>query len=417
MTLLSDDIEDVDPGTTVVPAIRTRKIEHTARVDPDTQFVAPSQSLQPQTSGSDAASAGLPASAPAPESVREQVPRTLGTKTADDVWAVSGAFTGAFCMSWVIYFKLLPFSGLLGFAVFTWFAFVGLYAGISLISHPKPIVIDRVASVVVRSGAVIIFGALLSTALYTFVRGWPALHHWNFFTEDMSGVSPGTDPLTKGGITHALVGSAIQIGIATAFSLPVGLGTAVYITEVGGRLSNVVRTVVEAMTALPDILAGLFIYVVYILVFGYDKSGFAVSLALTVTIIPVIARSAEVVLRLVPSGLREASLALGAPRWRTAWGVVVPTAKAGLATSLILGVARVAGETAPLLIVSGASSFMNRNPFVNQMNSLPLFIFTGVKSGEPLFIARAYGAATILLVVVLGLFMLTRYVARSKPGR
>lgn len=412
MTLLSDDIYEADPSAPV--ALRAGG----AVVAPPRRSVT--ESVRPIVGMGDASVDDprvLTNDASAQQPTVEQVPRSLGTKTADDLWAVSGAFVGSLGMSWVLYFKVLPFSGPLGFAVFWWLAFVVLYAAISLTAHPAPIVIDRVASVVVRTGAVVIFGALLSTALYTFVRGWPALHHWNFFTEDMSGVSPGTDPLSKGGITHALVGSAIQVGIATGFSLPIGLATAVYITEVGGRLSNVVRTVVEAMTALPDILAGLFVYVVYILLFGLDKSGFAVSLALAVTMTPVVARSAEVVLRLVPSGLREASLALGAPRWRTAWSVVVPTAKAGLATSLILGVARVAGETAPLLIVSGASSFMNKNPFVNQMNSLPLFIFTGVKSGQPLFISRAYGAASLLLVVVLTLFMLTRYLARSRPGR
>jgi phosphate transport system permease protein len=133
--------------------------------------------------------------------------------------------------------------------------------------------------------------------------------------------------------------------------------------------------------------------------------------------IPIIARSAEVVLRVVPGGLREAGLALGASRWRTVWNVVLPTGRSGLVTSVILGIARVAGETAPLLIVSGATIFFNYHPTHNQMNSLPLFIFAGIKSGEPRYIDRAYGAAAVLLFLVIALFVLARYVARDKSHR
>jgi phosphate transport system permease protein len=180
-----------------------------------------------------------------------------------------------------------------------------------------------------------------------------------------------------------------------------------------------VRTVVEAMTALPDILAGLFVYAVLIIALGWDRSGIAASLALAVTMMPIIARSAEVVLRVVPGGLREASLALGASQWQTVRRVVLPTAKAGLATSLILGIARIAGETAPLLIVSGASSFMNPNPTQEPMNSLPLFIYDAVRRPAGLTIqARGYGAATFLLLMVLVLFVVTRFLARDKgPSR
>jgi len=168
------------------------------------------------------------------------------------------------------------------------------------------------------------------------------------------------------------------------------------------------------MTAIPDILAGLFVYTVLVIGLHWERSGFAVSLALSVTMMPIIARSAEVVLRVVPGGLREAGLALGASRWQTVIRIVLPTARAGLATSLILGIARVAGETAPLLIVSGANTFFNKNPLHDPMNSLPLYVFTGVRSGEPLFIARGYGAAALLLTLVLVLFITTRFLARDK---
>jgi phosphate transport system permease protein len=133
--------------------------------------------------------------------------------------------------------------------------------------------------------------------------------------------------------------------------------------------------------------------------------------------LPVIARAAEVVLRVVPGGLREAGLALGASRWRVVWRVVLPTARPGLATALILGIARAAGETAPVLLTSGASTFFNADPFRAPMNSLPLYIFSGFESGEQLYAARLWGAAAVLLVLILILFVIARVLARSRGGR
>lgn len=341
------------------------------------------------------------------------VPRQLEVRTLDDRLSLVGSALGALALVWLTYERLLALSGKLGFVVL-WFAcFLVLYTLVTRQSHPWPVVVDRLAGAVVAGAAAVVGLALVSTVVYVFVKGWPALHHVNFYADDMAGVRP-TAPLTKGGILHADVGTALEVLIAVVISLPLGVGTAVYMTEVGGRLAKTVRTVVEAMTALPDILAGLFIYAVLILGLGQERTGFAAAVALSVTMIPIIARSSEVALRVVPSGLREASLALGASQWQTVRRVVLPTARAGLATSLILGVARIAGETAPLLIVSGASTFLNRNPIHNPMNSLPLFIFASVRSGEPLSIARGYGAAAVLLTIVLVLFVTARYLARDK---
>jgi phosphate transport system permease protein len=186
---------------------------------------------------------------------------------------------------------------------------------------------------------------------------------------------------------------------------------------VGGRFATIVRTVVEAMTALPSIVAGLFIYTVLIYTLGFPRSGFAAAMALAVMMLPIIARAADVVLRVVPSGLREASLALGASRWRTVWHVVLPTARPGLATAVILGVARGVGETSPVLLTSGAASFTVTNPTDGVMNSLPLFIYSNVRSGEPNAIARAFGAATVLLLLVLVLFVVARLIARPKRAK
>jgi phosphate transport system permease protein len=258
--------------------------------------------------------------------------------------------------------------------------------------------------------------ALLSTAIYTVAKGAPAWDKLSFYTHDMAGVGP-QDPLTHGGISHALVGSLIELAIATAVALPLGIGTAVYMVEVGGRFALVVRTVVEAMTALPDILAGLFIYTTLLLGLGFTRNGFCAAIALSIMMLPIIARSADVALRVVPGGLREASLALGATRWQTVRRVVLPTARSGLATAVILGLARAVGETAPVLITSGASTFFNDNPLKNPMNSLPLFIFTAVRSGEPRYITRGFGAASVLLILVVVLFVTTRLLARQKTSR
>lgn len=353
---------------------------------------------------------------PGPARPMADVPRNIGGQTADARASYVGAASASFALVWVLYEGILAWSGSVGFVLCWWLTFLALYALISAMGNPRPLVAERLVSVIVMSGAAVVGGALLLTMWHIFSRAWPALHHWNFYTRDMAGVRP-TDALTSGGIAHAILGSALEVGIAVAISLPLGVGTAVYLTEVGGRLSQTVRTVVEAMTALPDILAGLFIYTLLIIGLHWERSGFTAAIALSVTAIPIIARSAEVVLRVVPGGLREASLALGASQWQTVRRVVLPTAKSGLATALILGIARIAGETAPLLIVADASTFTNRNPANGPMNSLPLFIISAIRSGEPVFIQRGYGAAALLLALVLLLFVLTRFLARDRSAR
>jgi len=353
-----------------------------------------------------------PVDAP-PSPTPKEIPRKIRGVSFEERGALVGSMAAALAADWLIYERLLSFTGKLGFTVCWYLLFLVVHAAITALEFPRPIVVDRVATGVVYGGAAIVGMAVASTVIFTFIKGWPALHHLNFYVDDMAGVRP-SSPLTKGGVGHAVLGTFIQIGIAVVLSLPLGIATAVYMTEVGGRMSKTVRTVIEAMTALPDILAGLFVYVLLVVNFQMPKDGFAVSLALAVTMVPIIARSAEVTLRVVPGGLREAGLALGASQWQVVRRVVLPTARSGLATALILGVARAAGETAPLLIVSGASTFFNKDPFHHNMNSLPLYIYFGVRSPEKLYIERGYGAAALLLTIVLILFTLTRFLARDK---
>jgi phosphate transport system permease protein len=357
----------------------------------------------------------IPSGHKAAEEPPIDIPRVLSSRTVDDRASFIGSALAALAFVWIVYEHVLDFSGVMGFVLLSWVVFLGFYAGVTALSHPLPVLADRIMSAVVWSGAAVIVAVILGVAFYVYWKGFKAYSHVNFYTHDMTGVRP-TDPLNRGGILHAIVGSGIQIGIATIISLPLGIGTAVYLTEVGGRLATPVRTVVEAMTALPDILAGLFVYAFLIISLGWSRTGMTVSIALAVTMIPVIARSAEVMLRVVPGGLREAGAALGGSRWSVVWRVVLPTARSNLVTSIILGVARIAGETAPLFIVSGATIFFNKDPFHNSMNSLPLFIFSAIRSGEPLFIDRGWGAAAVLLTLVLILFVTARFFARDKVG-
>jgi len=258
--------------------------------------------------------------------------------------------------------------------------------------------------------------ALLTTMIFTVWQGKTALPHLNFYADSMRGVRTQAS-LVHGGILHAVEGSLIEIGIAILVTLPLGVGAAVYMTEIGGRFAKIVRTVVEAMTALPSIVAGLFIYTMLIVTFHVARTGFAAAMAISAMMLPIIARAGDVVLRIVPSGLREAGLALGSTQWRTVWHVVLPTARPGLATALILGVARGIGETSPVLLTSGDSTYFNGNPFHNPMISLPLFVFFAVRSPEQNYIHRGYGAAVVLLAVVLILFVAARRVARQKGGQ
>jgi phosphate transport system permease protein len=348
------------------------------------------------------------------EPVVEPVVETLRVTrdtTREDRLTLIGAAIASLATTWLLYAQILPFSGKIGFIVSWYFVFIAFYAGLTALTRPRAVVADRIATCFVVAAPTLVSAALLSTVVVTVAKGLPALLHVNFFTQDMSGVRP-SDPFTQGGILHAIVGTLIEISIAVAIALPLGVLTAVYMSEVGGRGARMVRTVIESMTALPSIVAGLFIYTTLIVGLDLPSSGLAAALALAVMGLPIMARAADMVLRVVPGGLREASYALGSTKWRTVWKVVLPTARPGLATALILGIARMVGETSPLLLTSGASTFMNVNPVSNPMNSLPLFIFNAVGSGEPHFEQRGYAAATVLLFLVLALFILARLVAR-----
>ena len=354
----------------------------------------------------------VPARLPRP---RPPQPRPLSIIRAGDVLALIGAAAAALASTALLWTELAPFSGIFGFVVVAWLLFVLFYAVLISFDENGPTVRDRVSAVAVQSLGLVVLGALAFVVIYMFFEGRTALAHANFYTHDMH-LNIASSPVTQGGMLHAMVGTLIEVGIAMAFAVPLGLLAAVFLAEVPGRLSRFVRTIVEAMTAVPDVLAGLFIYATLILVVFGRPSGFAAACALGVTALPIICRAGDVVLRLVPGGLTEASYALGAAQWPTVRRVTLPTARSGLATAVILGAARAIGETAPVLLTAGVTDTMNLNPFNGPMMSLPLMAYTLTGSSQSGDIARGFGAGAVLLLLVLLLFSLARAVGGRGAG-
>jgi phosphate transport system permease protein len=342
--------------------------------------------------------------------------RRLAVVHASDVLAIIGATAAAVATTGLLWTEVGPFTGILGYVVVTWFLFLLIYAVLVSFDQNVPAIRDRVSAVAMWSLALLVGVALVWIVAYTFFHGFVALKHLNFYTQDLSTTGPFT-PLTQGGVLHAIVGTLVEVGIAMVIAIPLGLLAAVFLNEVPGRLASLVRTLVDAMTALPDILAGLFIYATLILIFGLPLSGLAAGCALAVTTVSIICRAAYVVLRLVPGGLTEASYALGSGQWRTVWNVTLPTAKSGLATAVILGAARAIGETSPVLLTAGATNNLNFNPATRPMMSLPLLAYTLVATPEKNEIARGFGAAAVLLVLVVILFVAARAIGGRGAGQ
>ncbi|WP_203689348.1 phosphate ABC transporter permease PstA [Streptomyces sp. SID12488] len=342
-------------------------------------------------------------------------PRRIGGVSRSAVLSLGGAAASALCVTILLFGELAPFSGTLGFTVTAYLVFLGVYAVLTGFEEDGQAVRDRVMTVVLWTAASLLFTALALVVGFTAWRGKDALPHGNFFTQDMQAAGP-LDPLTNGGIAHAMVGTLIMIGIALTITVPLGLACAVYLNQIPGRFSRFVRTIVEAMTALPSIVAGLMVYAVWILGLGMQKSGLAAGFAISVMMLPIVIRASDVVLRLVPGTLTEAAEALGAPRWRTVWHVVLPTARSGLATAVILGTARGIGETSPVLLTAGFTAALNADPTAGPMVSLPLAVFNFVKSPQPEMIARGFGAAAVLMTMVLVLFVIARVIGGRGPG-
>ena len=338
--------------------------------------------------------------------------RIRNVETIDVVVMIGSAIT-AFALVQLLYETLLPLSGALGFAV-AWYFFFLVVSWIAVREVRGAIrAKDHLARVLVWSGASLAIVPLVLIVGYVVGKGYHALRV-QFFTEDQRYVGALSDS-TEGGGAHAIIGTLQQVGIASLIAVPLGITTAIYLNEVKGRLAKPLRTVVDAMSAVPSIVAGLFIYAAWILALGNQQTGLAGSLALSVLFLPTVTRTAEVVLRLVPGGLREASLALGGTEWRTTSRVVLPTSRSGLVTAVILGVARVIGETAPLILTVGGAFIMNWNPLSGKQDSLPFFVFRLIRFPQESQIARAWTGALVLMILVLVLFVVARAIGGRGP--
>lgn len=278
---------------------------------------------------------------------------------------------------------------------------------------------DRFVTALV-TGAFLIAIAPLVSLLVTVVVNGSVRFDIEFFTSSMRNVVG-----EGGGASHAIVGTLLMTGTAAIISIPIGLLTAIYLVEYGrGPLARAITFFVDVMTGIPSIVAGLFAFALFALFFGPGiRMGFAGAIALAVLMIPVVVRSCEEMLRVVPNELREASFALGVPKWLTILNVVLPTSAAGIATGIMLSIARVIGETAPLLIVAGFTASMNTNLFADRMQSLPVFVFTSYANqgvDTQAYLDRAWAGALTLILIVMVLNLTARLIARffaPKLGR
>ncbi|CAL9497955.1 MULTISPECIES: phosphate ABC transporter permease PstA [unclassified Streptomyces] len=269
---------------------------------------------------------------------------------------------------------------------------------------------DRVVTSLVWVAFLLAVVPLASLVWSTVQRGTKVLDVY-FLTHSMGVVA---DSEAGGGIYHAILGTLQQVGLATLIAAPVGVLTAIYLVEYGrGNLARAVTFFVDVMTGIPSIVAGLFILSL-MLMFDMQPFGFAGSLALAILMMPVVVRSTEEMLKLVPNELREASLALGVPKWRTILKVVLPTSIGGITTGIMLAVARIAGETAPVLLLVFGSKFINANPFEGAQASLPLYIYQQYGSGEATAYDRAWAASLTLIAFVMILNLVARGIARWK---
>ena len=275
-------------------------------------------------------------------------------------------------------------------------------------------VADNVATVLVTLSVAVALVPLLWVLYTVVVKGIGAVTSSTWWFNSQAGM---TAFQAGGGAYHAIIGTLLQGLVCALISIPVGVFVGIYLVEYGGgtRLGKVTTFMVDILTGVPSIVAALFIYALWVATLGFHRSGFAVSLALVLLMIPVIVRSTEEMLRIVPMDLREASYALGVPKWRTISSIVIPTALSGIVTGILLALARVMGETAPLLILVGYSQAMNFDMFNGFMGSLPGMMYDQTSAGagaNPVPTDRLWGAAFTLIVLIALLNVGARFIAK-----
>jgi phosphate transport system permease protein len=306
-------------------------------------------------------------------------------------------------------------NGKLGYFISLFISLLVLNFGFHYLKRGSAAAKDSLLKVFTVMAIVLTLIPIVSIISTVVSKGYKGLH-WGLLTKDMALASV-NDPIAAGGLLHALLGTIIMVGGALIISFPIGVLTALYLTEIRGPLTRPIRFLVQAMSGVPSIVAGLFILSSLVYPVTNALSGLMGSLALTILMIPTIARTSEEMLLLISNELREAGVALGGTQWRTVAGVVLPAARSGLVTAIILGIARIIGETAPILLVSGGGDAVNLNPAEGAMGSLPYYIWKAfLTGGTPEAFARAWGGMLVLLAFIFILFGLARYLSGRKVG-
>jgi phosphate transport system permease protein len=341
-------------------------------------------------------------------------PRKPWAATPVDRAKTGGIVLAALAVSF-LFVATTPMSGKLAYAAIFCLAYLVIDFVVSFVKAGRPAAVDSLFRGLVTTAIVIAVMPIVSILVTVWVRGHKGLH-WTLFTKDMHSNSF-TDPIGQGGLLHAIIGTFLLVFFAMIISVPIGILTALYLTEIRGKFTRPIEFLVQAMSGVPSIVAGLFIYAAILIPFTKTVNGFQGSLALAILMIPTVARTSQEVLKLIPSDLREAGVALGGTQWRSVALVVVPAARSGLITAMILGVARVAGETAPILLLTGGSGTKNYNIFNGSLGSLPNYVWQAFAAGTPESIARAWAGILVLLVIVVILFTAARILGNRKVGK
>jgi phosphate transport system permease protein len=324
-------------------------------------------------------------------------------------WAPYGVIAGSLVFTAALLLATGAFAIGLLMVFATIVSCVAIYAWSRAVEGPRR-ALDRLMTFAIAAAFGLALIPLLSLLFQVTQRGLPGLD-WEFLTGTPRGVIGG------GGAAHAIVGTVVITGVAAAISVPIGIMAAIYLNEYGeGRLRRALTFFVDVMTGIPSIVAGLFAYALFAIFFGPGiRLGIMGSLALSVLMIPIVIRSAEEVLKVVPNHLREAAYALGTPKWKTIVKVVLPTAFAGLVTAVMIGIARIVGETAPLLVTTGVVDSINSNPFQGRMQNLAVYAYSEYRTPGVMKQAsydRAWAAALTLIVIVMILNLVARLIYR-----
>lgn len=344
--------------------------------------------------------------APAPAAPKPSLAASSGKVLGR--WHLLGIFAITLVVTYLL-FLVTPLQGRADYGVMVVLLFALITTVLSFALEGQRYARDRLLTLCVHLALLAAIVPLFAVLIYTINRGVKKIS-FNFLSHTMAGIGPFD---TNGGEYHAIVGTIEQVLLTIVIAVPLGLLVAIYITEYGrGVLASAIRFVIDVMTGIPSIVAGLFIYAFWVLGLHEGFSGFAAALALAILMLPVVVRSSEEMIKLVPDELREASYALGVPKYKTILRIVLPTASAGITTGVMLAIARVTGETAPLLLTSYINPNQNNSALSGKQTALPTYIFDQAGQGRAINFDRAWAAALTLIIIVMVLYVIARLLTR-----